>query len=266
LPHKLKHGYLNKVDKKEKQALYDHLIIIGYGPNGRITARAARKAGIAYIVIEMNPQTVKQETKKGINIFYGDASQPAVLEHALLEKARAIVITIPDPVTVRRIVETARRESPEIYILARTRYITEISPLQKLGVSEIVVEEYEASVELIAKVLQKYMMSEAEIKRIASDLEYEFHGLRSSAAILENKGFCITGVDIEYATIPIASKATGRSIRDLDIRFRYKVNLLAVKRGQQVFPNPGSDFILKERDELVLMGERDALTGFKNSL
>lgn len=266
LPHKVKHGYLNKVHTEEKQPLYDHLIIVGYGPNGKITAQAAQQAKIDFIVIEMNPQTVKHEAGKGINIFYGDASQPAVLAHASLDRARAVVVTIPDPVTVRKIVETARRESPDIYILARTRYITEIEPLKKLGVSEVVAEEYESTVELFTGVLRKYMIAEENIEKIAAELKYEIHGLKSGATITSDRRICLSGVDLENATIPVASAASGKSIRELDIRFRYKVNLLAVKRGPDVFTNPGSDFILKERDELVLMGEKNAVLTFKNIL
>lgn len=266
LPRKLKHGYLDTAHKDKQKELYDHLIIVGYGPNGRLTAKAAEEAGVDHVVIEMNPQTVKQQARQGINIFYGDASQPAVLEHASLMRARAVVITIPDPVTVRKIVETARRESPEIYILARTRYITEVAPLKTLGVSEVVVEEYETSVELITGVLRKYMVNEDEIKRIAGALKYEIQGLHSDVSITQRQGFCLTGVDIKNTTIPVASDASGKSVRQLDIRFKYKVNLLAVKRGAQVFPNPGSDFTLKERDELILMGEQTAISAFEQSL
>jgi len=263
LPLKLKHGYLNPVAAEKKPSLYDHVIIVGYGPNGKITTQAAQQAGIDTVVIEMNPQTVKREAAGGINIFYGDAAHPMVLEHAALDRARTLVVTIPDPVTVRKIVETARRESPEIYILARTRYISEVAPLRALGASEVVVEEYETSVELVTGLLRKYMLPEGEIRRIASELKYEIHGVRSSAASLENKGICLIGVEIENATVPVGSSASGRTLRDLDIRFRYQVTLLAVKRGQQLFPNPGSDFAVKERDELVLMGAPEAVGKFK---
>ncbi len=266
LPHKLKHGYLNPVKKEPQKSLYDHLIIVGYGPNGKITAQAAALAEIEHTIIEMNPQTVKQESRQGVNIFYGDASQPAVLEHASLDRARAVVVTIPDPVTVRKIVETARRESPDIYILARTRYITEIEPLRELGVSEVVVEEYETSVELFTSVLRKYMLSPDEINRISGKLKFEIHGLRSGASLPDDSGVCFRGVEIEHATIPVGSSAAGKSIRALDIRFKYKVSLLAVKRAQQVFPNPGSDFVLQERDELVLMGDKEAVAHFNKSL
>ncbi len=79
----------------------------------------------------MNPDTVKKEHLKGTDIMYGDASSLEVLEHAHLATARAIAVTVPDPVAVRKIVETARTEHPYIHIVARTRYALELGPLKK---------------------------------------------------------------------------------------------------------------------------------------
>jgi CPA2 family monovalent cation:H+ antiporter-2 len=267
LPNMLKHGYLSKGKAEDEKELIDHIIIVGYGLNGRNTARAAEESGIGYTVIEMNPQTVRKEERAGKPIFYGDASQPAVLEHGSLHSARAVVITIPDPVAVRRVVETARRENPSVYILARTRYVTELKPLRDLGADEVIVEEYETSIETFSRVLKKYSISAEDIARIASSIRMEVYGSDGKAASDPlNEGVCLTGVNISSITVPVGSAASDKSLRELDIRFRYSVTLLAVKRGQEVFPNPGSDFVLRERDELVLMGTEDAVNMFGGKL
>jgi CPA2 family monovalent cation:H+ antiporter-2 len=75
----------------------DHIIIVGFGINGRNIARAAKTAGVPYVVIEMNPEAVRAERAKGEPIDYGDATQEAVLKHAEIQNARAIVIVINDP-------------------------------------------------------------------------------------------------------------------------------------------------------------------------
>jgi len=53
----------------------DHLIIVGFGINGRNVARAAKAAGIPYVITEMNPETVRNEKAAGEPIYYGDATQ-----------------------------------------------------------------------------------------------------------------------------------------------------------------------------------------------
>ncbi|QAR32977.1 potassium transporter KefB [Geovibrio thiophilus] len=268
LPTKLRFGYLHEKKEDDSKELIDHIIIAGFGLNGRNTARAAKETGIDFVVIEMNPETVKKERELGTPIFYGDASQSAVLEHGSLRSARIVVVTLPDPVAVRKVVETARRENPTVYILARTRYITEIKPLKDLGADEIIVEEYETAIETFSRVLRKYQIPAEEIERIASSIRFEVHGGSngSESRVAYNEGVCLTGMNIKNVTVPVGSPVSGKTLRELDLRFRYNVSLLAVRRGQQVMANPGSGFLLDERDELVLMGDDDAVQNFMKSL
>jgi CPA2 family monovalent cation:H+ antiporter-2 len=125
----------------------DHLLIIGYGLNGRNVARAARSAGIPYMIVEMNPVTVKKEKAKGEPIYFGDASQEAVLEHVGVQNARIMVVAIPDPVATRMVVASARSLNPRLHIITRTRYLPEMKPLYELGANEVIPEEFETSVE-----------------------------------------------------------------------------------------------------------------------
>ena len=82
--------------------LNDHLIIVGFGVNGRNLARAARGGQIPYLILEMNPETVREERARGEPIFFGDATQEPVLETAGLERARILVVVINDAAAVRR--------------------------------------------------------------------------------------------------------------------------------------------------------------------
>lgn len=93
IPMRLKRGlYGGRPSKEEGKSpkLRDHLIIVGFGFNGRNLAHAAKVSGIPYGVIEMNPRTVKDEREKGENIFYGDASHGAVLEQVNIRKSGSV--------------------------------------------------------------------------------------------------------------------------------------------------------------------------------
>lgn len=121
-------------EKEETPAcpLEDHLIIIGFGISGKHLAHVARESGIPYTILEMNPETVTRYKGKE-PIAHGDASQPVVLEHLGVEKARVLAIIISDPAAVRAITIEARRFNPNLYIVARTRFVTEVAPLRRLG-------------------------------------------------------------------------------------------------------------------------------------
>ena len=90
----------------------DHLIIIGYGVNGRNVAMSARSEGIPFVIVEMDPEIVMREEKKGEPICFGDASQEAVLKYVGTKSARVAAIAISDPAATRRITELARRMNP----------------------------------------------------------------------------------------------------------------------------------------------------------
>ncbi|MGE4317440.1 MAG: cation:proton antiporter [Deferribacterales bacterium] len=215
----------------------DHIIIVGYGLAGRQLAAEARKGGIQFIAIEMNPMTVKQETQKGTDIIYGDASNIEVLHHAHLHTARAIAVTIPDPVAVRKIVETARMEHPYIHIVARTRYALELQALKKLGANVVIAEEVESADRLVREVTGRFTES-------------------GTATECLN----LPGAQTRWVTVPVGSKAAGRSLRNLDLRYRYGVTVLAVKRGTGAMSNPGCDYTIMDRDELLAAGTEKDLT------
>src|SRR4030043_1547116 len=101
----------------------DHVIIIGFGLNGRNLARVLKEAEIPYVVLEMNSDTVREMRKKGEPIYYGDGTSQEILHKLNIEKARLLVIAISDPVSTRRIVSIARYTNPNVYIIVRTRYL-----------------------------------------------------------------------------------------------------------------------------------------------
>ncbi len=162
---------------RERRGPEDHLIIVGFGLIGRTLRAAAKKAGIPYVIVEMNPETVKREKVRGEPIVFGDASYESILHEAGLEKARVMAVTIPDYQAARRIVALARGLNPDLHLIVRTRYVAEILPLLRLGANEVVPEELVAAFEIFARTLRLYLLTEAEIQGLLRDLEQENYQL-----------------------------------------------------------------------------------------
>lgn len=143
----------------------DGLLIIGYGLNGRNLHSAAQAADIPVSIIEMNPDTVRAESARGVPIRFGDASQDAVLLHAGLREARVAVIAISDPAATARITERIRALHPSVHVIARTRFTSEVPRLFSLGADEVIPEEFETAVEIFARTLRRLGIDEAGIAR-----------------------------------------------------------------------------------------------------
>jgi CPA2 family monovalent cation:H+ antiporter-2 len=242
----------------------DHLIIVGFGVNGRNLARAAKTGGIPYVIIEMNPETVRRERESGEPIFYGDATQEEILIHAKIKKARIIVVVINDPVAVRRITTLAHRLNPKVHIIVRTRYINELQALFDLGADDVVPEEFETSVEIFTLVLKKYLVPREEIERLTSEIRTNcylvfrgiFKGLEAFTPVRDHLH------DVEISTFRLGTGApvAGKSLAQTELRKKFGVTVLAVRRDSQVLHNPDPDMELLANDLLITMGSPEALS------
>ncbi|WP_457565182.1 cation:proton antiporter domain-containing protein [Caldithrix abyssi] len=269
LPQRLISGFLpvtetEIVDKK------DHLIIIGYGVNGKNVARAARVAGIPYTIIEMNPETVMCERAKGESIFYGDATHEGVLQHTNIKEARIVVVAINDPTATRRIVELARRLNPKVHLIVRTRYLQEMKPLYELGADEVIPEEFETSVEIFTRVLTKYLIPRDEIERLVHEVRadgYEmFRSLSRTSASISDLKLQLHEVNISTFKIPPDSPLIGKTLAQIDLRKRYGVSVVAIRRDSQILSNPGADMRLQANDVLFVLGSWEQIAEAFNTI
>lgn len=243
----------------EEEPLSDHLIIVGFGINGRNLAKTARVAGIPYLVLETNPDTVRREKKGGEVISFGDATHPPVLENAGVERARVLVTAISDPGATRRITQVAKRMNPALFLLARTRYVQEVEPLYRAGADDVIPEEFETSVEILTRVLRRYLIPQVEIEEFVGDIRaggYEM--LRGMAEVpgigAAEMGFHLPHSEVATVRVTDVSFLVGRSLKEAALRTEYGVTLLAVGRGEDTQPNPGADFVFQEGDRLIVFG------------
>ncbi len=239
--------------------LSDHLIIVGFGVNGRNVARAARAAGVPYVITEMNPETVRKEKAAGEPIHFGDATQDAILLHVKIQNARVVVVGIPDPVATRRVVEIARKLNPSVHIIARTRFFHETTHLYSLGASEVIPEEFETSVEIFARVLVKYQVPRNLINQFIAEIRSDsYQVLRSNSgekATVADLKFAVPDVEVNMAWVGEGAFLAGKTIAELNLRRTYGITLLAVRRGAEIISNPDSGLGLAEGDILVFLGK-----------
>jgi CPA2 family monovalent cation:H+ antiporter-2 len=242
-------------DEVESQAT-GHVVIAGYGLNGRNLAAALEECGVPHVVLELNPQTVRSELARGVDIRYGDCTRAAVLEHAGVERARALVIAISDPASTRRSVNVARGLAPGVRIIVRTEHVAEVEELEALGADEVVPAEFETAVTVFERVLDLYEVPEDTIDDLATRLRLENYGLlrrppRRLAArqrAPESVGVC---------RVPPGGYAVSRSIGDLGVRTTTGATVIAVRRAGRTVTNPGPSFVLEAGDAASLVGTPD---------
>ncbi|MDM7922518.1 MAG: cation:proton antiporter [Pyrinomonadaceae bacterium] len=267
----MKDGKRQDVDNAEEDdihltssgGLQKHVIIIGYGLNGRNLARVLRAVGVPYIVLDLNSETVRRARAAGEKINYGDSTRGEVLKHAKAEDASAIVLAMSDPHGARLTVQQARRLNPNVYIIVRTRYVAEITELYDLGANEVIPEEFETSIEIFARVLHRFGFSrkviEGQIERIR---EQGYEMLRTPSAPTTRTvelDLSMQSESTESVQIRKGSPAIGQTLGELDLRGRTGATVVAVVHEGDTKINPGAKCRLHADDLVVLLGNGDEI-------
>jgi CPA2 family monovalent cation:H+ antiporter-2 len=243
--------------------LRGHVVIVGYGLNGRNLARVLRRTGVKYLVLELNAGAVRQAASWGEHIIYGDATRREVLHHARAEQARVVVLAISDPSATRRTLWLARRMNSDAYIIARTRYMSEVEELRRLGADDVIPEEFETSVEIFARVLREYGVARDDIRREVEEIRSEGYGMLRGpgleAARAREVAAALAGASTETLRVRPEAAACGRSIGQLQLRTLTGVTILAVSRGGRPELNPDAGLVVREGDSLVLFGSPEQI-------
>ncbi|MDD1751325.1 MAG: cation:proton antiporter, partial [Methanothrix sp.] len=243
------------------EAMKDHIIIIGYGVNGRNVARSAKSENIPYVIVDIDPEIAKIEAKNGEPISYGDATQENVLELNGIDKARVMVIAISDRAATRRITDLARRLNPEVYIIARTRYIQEMGILHNIGANEVIPEEYETSVEIFCRVLEMYHVPRERIEAFVDRIRSDGYEMFRSFSLEPYCGTNLSMLSNDIITFRVyeGSPAAGKSIADIELK-EFGTALLAVHRGSEIFNYPDENFVLQPDDVAILLGAESRMS------
>jgi CPA2 family monovalent cation:H+ antiporter-2 len=259
-------GFLKRIAPIEREELgaevaheelEDHLVVVGFGIGGKNLVRAAKQARISYLILEMNPDTVRSGAENGEPITYGDATHKAVLEHAGIQRARVLAVLVPDPASVRRITAAAKAVNPGLHVIARTRFVSEIEPLRKLGAKDVVPEEFETSIEIFSRVLKEYLVPRDEIERFAEEIRAEGYGILRGPERKGALGRLAGGFkELELSGIRVheGSFMDGLSLEKSGLRREHGLTLVAIERDGQVTANPHGDFVLKAGDTAYVFG------------
>jgi len=141
-----------------------HVVIVGWGRIGSQVTRSLERFGLEALVIEQDHRLVEQARRAGVPAVYGDASHETVLQAADLEAARLLVVTPPHLAVCRAVVRQARRIQPRIPIILRASEPSLLTEYQAMEGCDIVVPEFEASLEIVRQTLLHFPIPDAGIQ------------------------------------------------------------------------------------------------------
>ena len=133
-------------DLRQKiRGMADHAIVCGHGPVGEKLNKELLDSGVTTLVVELNAETVRALKRQGQSVLFADATHEETWELTQLAKARLVALTFPDALINAHALEIIRRTRPDIPVLARARFASDVERLKRLGATVVINDEQEAS-------------------------------------------------------------------------------------------------------------------------
>ncbi len=245
----------------QEATMKDHAIICGLGLAGLSIAKVLKANGIPYIIIDLSEQRVSEAREKGEPVLFGDCTSTHILQMAGIGASRVIIFVISDPFANRIAVKTAKGMNPNLVVLTKTKYVSDIDDLWDAGAHEVISEEFEVSLELITRVLRIYNtprgMVAAEIKSIRGQRFGIFRERTSTVPRIKLSNEL--EVYTEIWQVPEGSPCSGRKILETRLSGETGTLVLGIIRNNETLNNPGPDESILGGDRLVLSGTKEQL-------
>lgn len=230
---------------KEIQKLKNHVIVCGYGRNGRQACEQLRSGNEIYVAIESNPDIIESMRADGNILFIeGDATQDEILAEAGLERAKALITALPSDASNVFVVLTARDKNPSLKIISRASDDASEHKLKRAGANNVIMPDKIGGTHMAALVTKPDV------------LEFIDHITGRINIRLE---------EILYSSLP--EKMRNKSIRELEIRNKTGANIIGFKtaEGEYVI-NPPPETIMMQDAKLFVLGTSEQVMRFKEIL
>ena len=249
-----------------ESGLQNHVIIVGGGRVGFRIAQVLKRLSVPLLIIELDQLRVERAKHADIPVVFGDASHEVVLEAAETSSARLLIITTPEIVITQTIVERARKVNSEIQVVARAPGVEFLEEFKKLNISEVVIPEFEAGLEMARKALVHLHIPAAKIQHYTESLRQDlFASLFSENEedkILEQLQWAEHQFDLQWMLIKPGSILVGKTIGESEIRTKPASSVVGVIRNDKLETSLDVDFRFEANDRVAIIGTDSARETF----
>lgn len=218
----------------QMKKMENHVIICGYGRNGRQACEVLRQNGVTYTVIEQgSPGSGTIDEDHDTLILYGDATRDEILLEAGILHAKALISSLPDDASNLFVVLTARQLNPAITIISRASYESSVNKLKIAGADNVIMPDKLGGGHMATLVLIP-----------------DVHEFISLLTTQHNEQFMVTEFHVTKSVV----------LKDLDLWQKTGSTILGVKQpGGRYLRNPVPDYQVNPEERLIVMGSKEQL-------
>jgi voltage-gated potassium channel len=241
------HYYKSRKVRNKIQRLKDHVIICGYGRNGRQAVQELLDHNVNLVIVERNEESMEQILENPRLLYiHGDATRDDILEMCRIDRARALITTLPVDADNLFVVLTAREMNPSLTIISRASDEHSDAKLKRAGATNVIMPDRIGGQRMAKLVAQPDVVEFLDFLMLQS---------------LEN-------VALEEITCTrMHTYFEGKSIRELDIRNESGANIVGLKRSDNSYIiNPLPEVMLSSTDKIFALGTKTQIGRLKKIL
>ena len=254
----------------DEQQLIDHVVIIGYGRVGKHLVDVLMSLTIPLLVIESDVERVETLNTHNIATLYGDAANSEVITHAHLERARALVVTVPEETAAAMIVASARNLNPDLPIIVRAATEEGVDHFVALGANHVVHPELEGGLEMVHHTLLQLGFPLREVHEYSEAVRRDRYNIEISSSdehrSLHDLLIATDSIEITWFKLGEESPLVGQTLMEANIRSQTGASVVALIRDNHLIANPKSLTVFKAGDRVGLIGEKEQIETARNRL
>ena len=241
------------------EQLTGHVVVVGYGRVGKHIVEVLGHLGVPRLIVELDAGHLAEFEQQGVPTLFGDAANSEVLTHTGLERARALVVTVPNEAAAEIIVASAHELAPQLPIIARAATTSGMARLVGLGARDVIHPELEGGLEVLRHTLLALGYPLLEVQQYADAVRRDQYDPAISTheehRVLDRLLRNVRGMEIAWMLLEETSGLAGKTLAEANIRARTEASVIAILRHEQVIANPKSATVLKGGDVVGLIGE-----------
>ncbi len=243
--------------------LRGHVVVVGWGRVGHHIVDVLGYVKVPRLVVEMDAVRVEALQQLGVPTLFGDAANSEILTHARLDRARALVVTVPDEANAALVVSTARRMAPELPIIVRASTEAGVTRLASLGAQDVIHPELEGGLAIVRHALIRLGLPLREVQKYADVVRQEHYDVSINTPaeyrVLHQLLNVAREIEVTWVRLPAEHLLIGRTLAEADVRSRTGASVVAIFREGQLIPNPKSGTVFQPDDRVGLIGDQEHL-------
>lgn len=251
-----------------EEGLKNHVVIAGYGRVGSRIAKVLKRQGLQFAVVELDQRKVEKAKNEKVSVVYGDAANQTVLGAAGIKQASMLVVTIPGIVEARNMIVTAKSMNSGLEIVARASDAEFLPVFRELEVTEVVLPEFEASLEITRQVLMNMDIPPLQIQECTNSLRQELFAPMFTSIVKNQNLAQLRAAEklfsLQWATIGPGSFLVGRSIMESRVGTVTRATIVGAIRDGELIMGLRSSFVFQSGDLIAIVGSKSSRRNFQN--